>query len=109
MEQTIDLLRTRGYLTMNVRLGQEEVLIVSGPTGEAAVIDLTHGTDAHWRDAWVGVRQVLPRMPVVAVVPDDDDPRAEDYQVPVITVPDPSDALRVVEAVEEILHPPRST
>ena len=40
MEQTIDLLRTRGYLTMNVRLGQEEVLIVSGPTGEAAVIDL---------------------------------------------------------------------
>ena len=107
LAEATEAFRLRGYLTMRVRIGYELVLLVSGPTGEAAVIDLSGEARAHWQDVWDGMRQVLLRMPVVAVVPvDEDDDQASDYQAPVIRIPHPPEAIRVVEAVERLLQAP---
>ena len=108
LAQATESFRLRGYLTMRVRIGYELVLIVSGPTGEAAVIDLSGEARAHWQDVWDGMRQVLPRMPVVAVIPEgeDHDDHTSDYQAPVIRIPDPPDPNQIVEAVERLLQAP---
>ncbi|HDS74335.1 MAG TPA: hypothetical protein ENN56_02240 [Firmicutes bacterium] len=105
MAETVQALRAREYLTTYVRIGYELVLIVSGPTGEVAVIDLSHDAAAVWRDAWAGMRKVLPRMPVVAVVCGDEYTEWEQEHAPVISVSNPESGDAVVQAVEKLLKP----
>ncbi len=105
LAETVQALRARDYLTTYVRIGYELVLIVSGPTGEVAVIDLSYDAAAVWRDAWAGMRQVLPRMPVVAVVSGDEYTDLEQENVPVIPVSNPESGEAVVQAVEKLLQP----
>lgn len=109
LAQVTELLRVRGYLTLPVRIGYELVLIVSGPSGEAAIIDLSNEPSSLWNDAWAGMRQVLPRVPVIAVVPREDNGQfVLDEHVPVTRMTDPVDPERLVGAVEQLLSPPRT-
>ena len=102
----IELLRVRGYLTLSVRIGYELVLIVSGPSGEAAIIDLSNEPTSLWNDAWAGMRQVLPRVPVVAVVPKEGIGEfILDVHVPVTRIAEPIEVDQLVRAVEQLLHP----
>ena len=109
LDPVTELLRARGYLTLPVRIGYELVLIVSGSMGEAAIIDLSNEPTSLWNDAWLGMRQVLPRVPVVAVVPRE---RLEEFdldeQVPVTRMTEPVDADQLVHAVEQLLQPSTS-
>jgi len=105
--QIIEAFRLRGYLTMFVRIGYELVLIVSGPLGEAAIVDFSCEPRSLWKDAWTGMRQVLPRMPVVAVVPrGESEGLSPEDQVPLVRVADPVDPDKVIRAVEQLLRPP---
>jgi DNA-binding NtrC family response regulator len=106
----VELLRLRGHLTLSVKIGYEFVLIVSGSTGEAAVIDLSSEPTSLWTDAWTGMRQVLPRVPVVAIVPEGgaDDP-AIAGQVAVTSVTSPVDPEELVAVIERILEHPSYT
>jgi hypothetical protein len=103
------MLRARGYLTLPVRIGYEFVLIVSGSLGEAAIIDLSNEPSSLWNDAWLGMRQVLPRVPVVAVVPKEGiEPFDLGEHVPVTRVTEPVDADQIVQAIEQLLQPTTS-
>ena len=101
----VELFRVRGYLTLFVRIGYELVLIVSGPSGEAAIIDLSHEPSSFWNDTWTGMRQVLPRVPVVVVISaHEPDEFALEDQVPVTRMTDPVEPEQLVRAVEHLLH-----
>lgn len=106
MPAAMEQFRVRGYLTLSVRIGYETVLIVSGSAGEAAIIDLSTDPTTVWTDAWAGMRQVLPRVPVVAVVPNEADADlALDEQAPVTRVNRPVATDALVKAVEQLLRP----
>ncbi len=107
LSESVQLLRANGYITTFVRIGYELVLIVSGPAGEAAVIDLSHGSLRLWKDAWAGLRIVLPGMPVVCVIPAGEFEDLDQDEVPVIALSDPTDAEAVAQAIEELLQPRR--
>jgi hypothetical protein len=105
LSESVQLLRTNGYITTFVRIGYELVLIVSGPSGEAAVVDLSHGSLRLWKDAWAGLRVVLPGMPVVCVIPAGEFEDLDQNEVPVIALPEPAKAEQVAQAIEEVLQP----
>jgi len=90
-----------------VKIGYELVLIVSGSAGEAAVIDLSQEPTSLWTDAWTGMRQVLPRVPVIAILPAGN---ADETIMPehgaVARVVSPVDAESLVGIVEHVLQNP---
>jgi len=107
MATAVELFRLRGYITLFVHIGYELVLIVSGPSGEAAIIDLSHEPTSILNDSWSGMRQVLPRVPVVVVVPPQGaDALAPDDQAPVTRITEPVQPEELVLAVEKLLKPP---
>ncbi len=102
-----EMFRVRGYVTLSVRIGYDLVLIVSGPAGEAAIIDLSEHTSSLWREAWAGMRQVLPRVPVVAIVPSTNDMGFDiDSRTPLTRVRSPVEPETLVQAVDQLLSPP---
>ncbi|HNZ38873.1 MAG TPA: hypothetical protein PK251_03275 [Candidatus Latescibacteria bacterium] len=103
----VELLRVRGYLTLSVKIGYELVLIVSGSAGEAAVIDLSQEPTSLWTDAWAGMRQVLPRVPVIAILPaGNTDETIMPEHGAVARVVSPVDAESLVGIVEHVLQNP---
>jgi hypothetical protein len=102
-----ELFRVRGYLTLSVRIGYDTVLIVSGPGGEAAIVDLSRHPTSLWNDAWTGMRQVLPRVPVVAIVPESETATLDlDGRTPLIRISEPVQPEEVVRAVDQLLSSP---
>jgi len=101
-----EMFRVRGYVTLSVRIGYDLVLIVSGPAGEAAIIDLSEHNSSLWSETWAGMRQVLPRVPVVAIVPDSDEERLDvDSRAPITRLPLPVEPEELVRAVDQLLAP----
>ena len=54
-DEATEQFRARGYVTLSVKIGYDLVLIVSGPEGEAAIVDLTRHEGTLWNDAWAGI------------------------------------------------------
>ena len=106
----IEQFRARGYVTLSVRIGYDVVLIVSGPDGEAAIVDLSKHVDPVWREAWSGMRQVLPRVPVVVIMPEKGEwPASIDNRVPLTQLSEPIAADDLVRAVDQLLSTPNSS